>query len=361
MKIIAQLSEMVKREAFAAEEKGMLTENVLEAAYQQNWFKLFVPPVYGGSGKQLPEILRLEEELACLDGSLAWTVTLCAGAAWFSGFLDPLLAKKIFEDKKVCFAGSGAVGGTAKETENGFLINGLWKYATGALHATVFTANCLVQNSRGEEILEADGSLKVLSFILMKQEVSVVPDWSCFGLIATGSHTFKVVNVQVPKNRAFKISNQEIKVAGESFSYPFLQLAETTLAVNNLGMAKHFVELAEEAFFKRSGHKHYQTHQITFFKTQLEKTKDCLAEQKENFYKIFEQSWIELQKTGVINPKILANLSKISKEMAHACWQSVQKLYLFGGLEAAKKDTELNRVWRDIHTASQHSLLTFIS
>ncbi len=97
---------------------GELHPALLDLAYDNNWFKLFVPEIYGGPGLMLPEILRLEEELAASDGSLGWTVTLCSGAGWFAGFLDPELAAAVFADPKVCFAGSGAVSGTAVKHED---------------------------------------------------------------------------------------------------------------------------------------------------------------------------------------------------------------------------------------------------
>ncbi|WP_316735903.1 acyl-CoA dehydrogenase [Pedobacter aquatilis] len=347
--------------AFAAqsEKLGELHPEILELAYQEDWFKLFVPAVYGGPGKKLPEILKLEEQLAYADGSLGWTVTLCAGAAWFAGFLNPELAQEIFADRSVCFAGSGAIGGIAIKTANGYQINGHWKYASGALHATIFTANCFIKNIDGSDILDEDGNPKVLSFILKKEEVEILSGWSYFGLVATGSHAFEVKDLQVPLNRTFKINNN-INVADDGFDYPFLQLAETTLVVNTLGMTRHFIDLVEEAFLSRSGLKRYSEAQISHFKSELNKCKDDVELLRNSFYKTFDESWIQLGSSKTIGDELLKQLSLVSRKLAHTCWEVTGKLYPYAGLEAAKTETEINRVWRDIHTASQHALLTFI-
>lgn len=114
-----------------ADERGILSQEQLEIIYHEKWFKLFVPKENGGLELSLPEGLETEEELACIDGSLGWTVTLCSGATEFIGYLSPHVSEKVFTDEKVCFGGSGAVTGTAIETEDGYLINGSWKYATG--------------------------------------------------------------------------------------------------------------------------------------------------------------------------------------------------------------------------------------
>jgi alkylation response protein AidB-like acyl-CoA dehydrogenase len=351
-------NEKVKEFAAISEEQGVLHPEILSLAYQHNWFKLFVPEVYGGPGKKLPEILRLEEELAEADGSLGWTVTLCAGAAWFAGFLNPDLATEIFADPEVCFAGSGAVGGNAVKTEYGYLINGHWKYASGALHATIFTANCFLKNMDGSDILDGNGKPEIKSFILKKSEVNILSGWSYFGLIATGSHAFEVENLEVPVNRTFKI-NQSIEIADSGFDYPFLQLAETTLAVNSLGMTNHFIKLVEDSFYTRSGLKRYTEEQVLFFTSELNRCKDEVQSLRALFYQIFDDSWSELINRGEISKELLLSVSSICRKLAHACWRSADTLFPYCGLEAARKETEINRVWRDLHTASQHALLTF--
>jgi len=348
----------VKAYAALSEEMGKLHPEILELAYQENWFKLFVPEVYGGPNKKLPEILRLEEELAEADGSLGWTITLCAGAAWFAGFLNPELAAEIFADREVCFAGSGAVGGEAIQTETGYLLNGNWNYASGALHATIFTANCILKNEKGDDLLDEQGVPEIISFILKKEEVNILAGWSYFGLIATGSHAFEVKDLHVPKNRTFKI-NEDIEIADSGFDYPFLQLAETTLTANTLGMTKHFIKLAEEAFNLRTGLKRYTDEQVLFFNDELNRCKEEIQNLRTNFYNAFDESWSALMDNGEVAAHTLAEVSAASRKLAHACWKVTSKLFPYCGLAAAKKESEINRVWRDIHTASQHALLTF--
>lgn len=348
----------IRQYAGLAEELGELHPEVLELAYQQQWFKLFVPKQYGGPGKQLPEILRLEEALAEADGSLAWTVTLCSGAAWFAGFLDVDLAKELFADRKVCFAGSGAIGGTATATPHGYLVNGTWKYASGALHATVFTANCTLKNPDGTDVLTPEGKPAVKSFIFKRSEVGILAGWSYFGLVATGSHAFEIENLIAPANRSFEI-NKAIQVADQGFDYPFLQLAETTLAVNSLGMAKHFMELVEETFYARSGLKRYNETQVAYFDAELQRCKKELNDLREQFYSAFDLSWHQLLNDQTIDEVLLSKVSLLSRQLAHCARRTSDTLFPYCGLEAAKKETTINRIWRDIHTASQHALLTF--
>ncbi|MFY0255235.1 acyl-CoA dehydrogenase [Chitinophaga sp. 30R24] len=352
------ITHLIETYAPLSENRKMLHPALLELAYEEGWFKLFVPVAYGGPGKLLPEILRLEESLAALDGSLAWTVTLCSGAGWFAGFLDPTLAQTLFSDRKVCFAGSGEVGGIAVKHSNGYTISGTWRYASGAMHATVFTANCQLQHPNGTSILDSNGAPQVLSFILKKEEVTIIPGWSYFGLIATGSHAFEAKAVQVPLNREFKI-NEHIQVNSPGFNYPFLQLAETTLAVNSAGMAAHFIRLAAIAFRERTGRKSYTSRQVDFFDHTLAENEHALQTRRTIFYETFDQSWQTLLNSGHIPEEQLTAVSDASRKLAHTSRKAADALFPYCGLEAARSETTINRVWRDLHTASQHSLLTF--
>src|SRR5690606_14750874 len=192
------LINRLREEAAQAENRGQLTEKQLSSIYEHQWFLIFVPKELGGAGLSLPEALELEECLAKIDGSLGWTVTLCSGAGWFSGFMEPEVNKAVFNHPKTCIGGSGAPTGVAIPEKNGYRINGHWKFATGAPHLSHFTANCVL-HQQGKEVLDAEGKPVLLSFIFERKEVVLKNDWHPMGLIATASHSFSIKDHWVPK------------------------------------------------------------------------------------------------------------------------------------------------------------------
>lgn len=341
-----------------AEKNGSLTEEMLHLIYREKWFKLFVPKELDGLGLTLPEALGLEEKIARLDASMGWTVTLCAGAGWFVGFLDEKLNQEIFEDPKVCLAGSGFVGGKANRIGDNFVISGSWTYASGALHATHFTANCeMLEN--GKPVLDVQGKPIVKAIILKKEEVEILDGWSYMGMVATGSHAFKTENLRVPINRAFEILPEKVTRPEPIFRYPFLQFAEATLAVNILGITKHLQTLISATFWKRHEFRKYDQKHLDYF-IRLEKSCGSKLENARiKFHQTVETSWRELESKGKISSKSLKTVSKSSRKLTQICREVNSKMHPFAGLEAAKTHTELNRVWRDFNTVSQHALLIF--
>jgi alkylation response protein AidB-like acyl-CoA dehydrogenase len=344
--------------AAESEQLGRLSDQWLEGIYREKWFQLFVPRVLNGLGLTLPEALEVEESLAHLDGSLGWTVTLCAGAGWFVGFMDSDLSLEVFSDPKVCLAGSGFVGGKADLVGGSYCITGSWTYASGALHATHFTANCEILED-GQPLMDKKGNPVIKAFILKKEEVEILEGWNYMGMIATGSHAFKTADLCVPSNRSFSILPEEARIPGLVYRYPFLQFAEATLAVNILGISKHLIDLIEESFWRRHAYRAFDQRQLKYFRRQLANHLQGIDKLRNDFYNQVGDSWKELEKEGGISVKTLQKTSRISRKLTQYCREANARLYPFAGLEAAKTHTELNRVWRDFNTVSQHALLTF--
>ncbi|WP_394801094.1 hypothetical protein [Niabella ginsengisoli] len=57
--------------------------------------------------------------------------------------------------------------------------------------------------------------------------------------------------------------------------------------------------------------------------------------------------------------KSTQKISVISRKLAKACRESVSAIYPYCGLAATSQHSEINRVFRDVFTASQHGLLAF--
>ena len=332
----------------AAEISGTLTPTQLQILHEADYFNLFVPKTLGGLGLPLSEGLEIEEALAETDGSLGWTVTLCAGAAWFAGFLDPALAKEVFSTPGVCLGGSGAATGMAVQTDNGYQISGNWRYATGAPHLTHFTANCQLADASGNILLNPDGTPQISAFIFKRSEVEILPDWRAMGLVATASHSFRVADLLVGPERAFAIDPAAATLPDPIFQYPFLPFAAATIAVNFLGMTRRFMALAAEVLQAKGAAQALQLQQ--------ENHKRILTT-RQALYRIVAASWENTTGSTAPDASLFETVNHQSAALADQCIRTVDGIFPYCGMAGADTTTELNRVWRDLHTASQHGLL----
>lgn len=342
----AGVAGTLRSKAAEAEVIRDLHPDQLELIYIQQWFRMLLPenPI------SLSQLVRLEEGISWADGSVGWTVTLCSGAGWFAGFFPPGAFPDIFSDKQLCLAGSGAPSGEAHVVPGGYRISGRWDYASGALHATAFTANCVILED-GQKVLTDDGSPLVRPFLFRKEEVSVDKNWNTIGLIATGSHAFEVRNVEIPADRCWDIGPSHAKANHRIYRYPFLQLAEATLAANLSGIGVHFLDCATTFFHQRSGSGRVPANAAGEMNEVLDEARDIIQAKRAEFYKALDHSWEKQTYFDAV--------SQCSRGLVTEVRRMVDKLYPYGGLGAARPDTEINRVWRDLHTASQHNLLVF--
>ncbi|MFT4092190.1 MAG: acyl-CoA dehydrogenase [Niabella sp.] len=337
----------------AAEESETLLPEQLDIIYSNNWFRLFVPVSFGGIGADLADGLKLEETLAKIDGSLGWTVTLCSGACMFAGYMENDMAREIFADDKVCFAGSGQATGIAKVVDDGFLINGFWSYATGTPYATVFTVNCKIEKD-GIILVNEKGEPETRSFFFKKEEVIIHYDWNTMGLKATAGHSFSVHNLHVKPNRSFIIDTAHATINEPIYSYPFLQFAEATLAVNTLGMTLHFLDECTTIFDNVK----IAAAQKIIIKGKAAQAIENISRLKAAFYKIVTQSWQEQVADGKAKAASLQEVSAMSRKLVAEARNIVAALYPYCGISQTKSGSVINRILRDVFTASQHRLLS---
>jgi alkylation response protein AidB-like acyl-CoA dehydrogenase len=355
---------LISTHAGFAEAQGRLAEEVVDLVYREGWFRLLAPKRLGGMALPLPQVVRLEEGLAYADGSLGWVVTLCSGAGWFGGFLPAGQFDQLFADPRLCIAGSGSTTGEARMVDGEYWVNGSWAYASGIPFATAYTANCVLWRD-GSRVIGGDGNPVVRPFLFLPGEVKVRDDWQAMGLVATESHGFFVKDLILGAERSFIIDPAAATDTDPLYQYPFLPLAEATLAANLSGMAQHFLDCCEPYFDRRPMPE--AVAMLAAARAELDGTRG-------EFYRALDLSW-EAVVRGVSEPgnsatlsgerpalsgdAVFTELGSLSHQLAAKVRKWVDALYPYAGLGAAGFHTEINRVWRDLHTAGQHPLLVF--
>lgn len=349
--------QIIKDYQAASIARKTLIAEQLALVYKRQWFKIWVPKVCGGLQLSLPEGLRLLEELAYLDGSLSWTVTLCSGANMFAGFIDLDFSQEVFKQREVCLGGSGRVAGRAVWDGVSYTISGQWPYATGAPHLSHFTLNAYIYHG-DEQQFDADGNPMFRSFFVPKEDVLIHDDWDTFGLESTASHSFSLMNYRVDAKYSFQLETSLREVDEPLFRIPFRPFADVTLLVNYLGMYRRFVDLAHKYFFEKSKNPIWET---TYSKSRFALLDECqnqliLDQNKVNTLvdAIWSRALVDVVDE---NDPLVVELYSTARSIVKAMRKAVIDVFPLLGIRAAQREEELNIVFRNIFTATQHSLL----
>ncbi|WP_426088197.1 acyl-CoA dehydrogenase [Janthinobacterium sp. PSPC1-1] len=358
---LATLSERdarrIARHAPAADAARFLHPAQQALLHRRGWLTMLAPRSAGGAELPLPQVVRLEEAVAAVDGSMGWVLTLCAGAGWFAGFLEPELAQAIIGTPRVCLGGSGAATGYAEEEGDGYRITGGWDYASGTPMATHFTLNARLQRD-GQPLLDAQGQPRIRAFLVPAALVQLVPSWNSLGMRASASHSYRIDAEWLAKEHGFTIDATAATADGPLYRYPFYSLAYVTLAANMAGMAAHFMELAEECMrHRRHARAGLPLLDVPDVATMLQDKKDAFIAARARFYAVLDDSWATVAGGAVLDDYAMQAVQAASLALVAAARSAVDGLYPYCGLYAAREDSTINRVWRDFHTASQHSLL----
>lgn len=345
-------AQKIRSESEKAERSGKWAEGMLNIAKNKRLFHLLVPRKYGGKQLSLPSLLPILEEASELDGSFGWTLTLGAGAGIFAAFMEPNLAEHLFADPSTFIAGSGFPGGVAELHDNGKLtINGYWKYASGAPRATVFTANCIL--SRNRKNVEIDGKPVIKSVIMLPEEVIIHPTWNSYGLKATASHDFEASGLVIPPERCFTIAAESSHIDDPLYRYPFVPFAESTLAASLMGIGRNFMQRAAILITDK-----IKETQQSALREYVNKILKDFMEVRDEFYATIDESWQSFAANRPDSSARISQVSKLSRKVVAKTLDAAHHLYPHTGMRVLNPQTEINRAWRDLHTASQHTMLT---
>lgn len=351
LEITTEDLEILRSEVKEAKRVGTLTEKQLKVIYNNKLFNMFVPKEFGGLGLHLIEALQVEEQLARIDGSLGWTVTMCSGANMFVGYLESFMAKMIFQDSKVCFGGSAQIDGIATVSKDGYIINGMWDYIVGLPHCTVLTLNCHIED-KGKLLYKADGSPYFKSFFLFPKEVTIIEDWKSIGLRATASNSVKVNKFRVSENRAFEIDSTNPVIKDQTYQFPFEQFSLLTLTANHLGMQEHFMDELRKYFTGELYNKYFEFKDEIFYQYE-----EKFLERRTDFYSIASDASKEILLNGQLSLEMIANIDKMCKELVYKGRNSILKVVPYLGMAVMDYTTEMNQIVSDLLTASQFNLL----
>jgi indole-3-acetate monooxygenase len=348
----------IARHAACADDARWIHPDQQALLHERGWLRMLAPRALGGGELALPDVVRLEEAIARADGSMGWTVTLCAGAGWFAGFLDPGLAREILATPNVCLAGSGAPTGFADREGDGWRIAGLWEYASGAPMATHFTFNAVLREG-GQPLPDAAGQPRMQAFVVPAALVEIVPNWRTMGLRATASHAYRVDDRWVHARHGFVIDPAAAREPGPLYRFPFLAFAFVTLAANVAGMGAHFVDLAHDSVAHR---RHRFGNGAPLIDAPgvaaaLERARTELDGARAEVHALLDTMWAHVAAGGQVSGDDAARLQALAQAWVNAARRAVDTLYPYCGLHAAREDSTINRVWRDFHTGAQHALL----
>lgn len=201
---VDELAPLIRAHADRAEAERRMAPEVMTALVEAGFLRMWIPRALGGLEVDANESLDVMEALARVDGSTGWVVSNCVFIATIAQFLPPAVYEGILCDPRAVTCGSFVPPGTARATDDGYLVSGDWTFGSASHHATSLVVATALVDDDGPVAGEGGAPVTVVAY-LDPSEVTLLDTWRTLGLRATGSTDFTVRDLPVPRDRTFAL------------------------------------------------------------------------------------------------------------------------------------------------------------
>ena len=200
-KAASDLIPKLRERAQEAEDLRTMPVETLQEMKDAGIHKMFTRKRYGGIEMDWGTQVDVARELGKGCASASWMSSVVMSHSWNLGRF-PAEAQEEFwpscPDAIIATAFAG--GGEMKETEGGYILNGLWRFASGVDHS-----DCSIVAGQYKNANSKSGTgLDYRMALIMPDQYEIVDTWHAEGLKGTGSKDIKVVDAFVPEHRTVK-------------------------------------------------------------------------------------------------------------------------------------------------------------
>ncbi len=351
------LVPLIREHADAIERERRLPAPVSQALVEAGIFRLFVPRALGGAEVDPATACHVVEAVSRADGAAGWCAMIGACYGVFGALLPDDGAREIFSDPATVGAGAFRITGIAREVEGGYQVSGRWPLGSGIMHANWVLGGCRVFDG-DEPRLGANGMPERRILFFPPAEVQILDTWHVAGLRGTGSHDYVVNDLFVPAHRACWFS-QPPRQPGPLYTMPAIALFAGLVASVPLGIARHafdvFTEIANAKkviWSQESLGSRPTTHVV------LGEAEGLLRAGRAFLFEQVNLAWGSAMRGEQITWEQRGLLWLAATQAATQAARAVDLLFKAAGTTSIYASSQIERCWRDVHTAAQHICLT---
>lgn len=352
---IETLRPIIEEHGARGEDLRYLPDEIAEAFVERDIYRLLIPKELGGHGLDPIQHFDLIVKVARIDGSVGWLYWLGGSAGTVSGRASDEFTRAFFANPRCQMAASAMPGGKAVPTEDGYIVNGRWSWASGINRARVVGGNCLVMDG-DKPAMSPQGGPTVMMALFPIEEVEVLDVWHTGGMRGTGSTDFAVSNLFLPKARSMMM-----------FGPPRHPQPIFRLPTSHFG----FGAVATAAGI---GHSTVDALEALAVEKKLPPPRGLLADQQSVQYAIGKaralvdaaeittreagvRMWAEICEEGEASMETRALLRRAMIHAVDSCIEAVTLCFREAGGSAVFNKAPFERALRDIHAIGGHAVV----
>ena len=349
------MTSLLRERTAAIEAERALTADVLDALHERELFRLSLPAYVGGYELPIPVLAEVTEVIAGADASTAWCLGQAFGCAMSAAFLDEDAARQVFGPAHSVLAWGAGPQGRAVATDGGYLVNGTWRFASGAKHATWLGGHCKVYEADGRPRLGADGVHVLRTALFPRDRATIADDWYVVGLRGTRSEGYTVEDLFVESRLTLdRDTPAECRLDSTLYIFPTTNVYASVFSGVALGIARAMLDdLLALARTKSQRGARTSMRESAVVHTRLAELEATLGAARAYQRETIHEVWAEVDASRELT---MAQRARIRLATTHAIRQATrvsEQVYRLAGSTAIFEDHAFERRFRDAYAVSQ--------
>jgi alkylation response protein AidB-like acyl-CoA dehydrogenase len=338
------------------EEARRLAPSVVAGLIDTGLCRLAVPASLGGYEAAPVVGLRVYEELAAAEASVAWIAWNNALPCLLSHFLADAVRAELFSDTRRIFANSTRPSGKAVATGGGFRVSGRWSLVSGCELADWLLLMCVVTEG-SEPKVRSSGVPELRMAYVPKGSYNIVDTWHVGGLRGTGSHDVVVADVSVPTAWTHSFADPS-QLDRPLYRMPFAAMMSAGCAAMCLGIARTAIDaLLEVGAAKIQVDLGPGLRDRPEVQAKIASAAVAVDAARLFLHDVIGDVWTLCNQKTPVAEMPRARLWEAAVHAARTAKGAVTSMYEAAGTSALYVDCPLERAHRDIHAVTQHVVL----
>ncbi|MGE0824394.1 MAG: acyl-CoA dehydrogenase family protein [Candidatus Binatia bacterium] len=360
-----KIAELASTHRYASDQQRRLSDEVMTAMRESGVLRILQPAHWGGYELDLGTFVRVATEIAKGDTSTGWVYCILGIHNFWIAYVEPELQQEIWgKDSTVVMADSFAPVGQVTQVSGGYRLSGRWSFLSGLWWSDWVAVGAMVVREQG-------GKPEWTMFFVPREDFRVDDQWRVVGMQGTDSNTIVVDDAFVPQHRVFWLEHSQrtgeapghMLNSGSLYRLPFIPTLGIALVPAAVGSARTAITLFQQGLQKR-----VPVYMIDGTSQQgMASAQIALAEASTSLDAI-EGLMLRCADEIMSTYSQARRIPTEQERMRYYAWRSymvrqatrvVDRLFELSGGRALYLDQPLQRLWRDVHAASQHLGLQF--
>jgi alkylation response protein AidB-like acyl-CoA dehydrogenase len=328
------------------EQHRHLEPGVLAAMHEARLFRMMIPADLGGLQTELTTAMQVVETIASADGATGWNLMIGASYGVWASRLGVEAAREIYGADTAVVAGALRPTGIAKPVAGGYLCEGRWSFASGIAHSAWWAAGCTVPDGGGVRLI-----------FFPARDGTLIDSWTVGGMRGTGSHDYAIRDLFVPAARTITMDTPP-RLPDPLYRMPIMALMDSMMATVPLGIARTAIDAFVAIAGSRIGHTSTTAAaNKPTIQADVGRAEAVLRAARSWLYETVEEASDEVRAGREVSTAQAALMRLARVNAMTAGVQAVDLIYSAAGSASVYSNGPIDRCFRDIHVAQQHTAL----